>query len=132
MTNKTEPRKEKSPLYYFATAIGFLLGYLIVRILGPISFFIFLIPVLVGLYFPSWYLKKENVNKSLIKGIAWSNVITWFLPPLGLMVSITTFGFSRSDKVEGRQKYKKLAIVGFVLSIINSLSGAVLTMLGVF
>ena len=132
MTNTAEPKKEKSLLYYFEVAIGFLLGYLIIRILGSIVFFIFLIAVLIGLYFPSWYLKKENVNKSLIKGIAWSNVITWFLPPLGLMVSITTFGFSYSEKVEDRQKYKKLAIVGLVLSIINSISGAVLTMLGVF
>jgi len=132
MTSTAEPKKEKSFLHYFEVAIGFFLGYLIVKILGPIFFFIFLIAVLIGLYFPNWYLKKENVNKSLIKGIAWSNVITWFLPPLGLMVSIATFGFSSSEKIEDRQKYKKLAIVGLTLSIINSFLGAVLTMLGVF
>ena len=131
MTNTAEPKKENSLRYYFEVAIGWFLGYLIVKILGPIFFFIFLIAVLIGLYFPGWYLKKTNVNKQLIKGIAWSNVITWFLPPLGLMVSIATFGFSYSEKVEDRQKYKKLAIVGFVLSILNSILGAVLTLLGI-
>lgn len=132
MTSKTEIKKGKPLVHYFSIAIAFGLGYLIVRILGPIFFFIFLIAALIGLYFPGWYLKKENINKSLIRGIAWSNVITWFLPPLGLMVSIATLGFSYSEKVEGRQKYKKLAIVGLTLSIINSILGAVLTALGVF
>jgi len=131
MISKTGIKKEKSLAYYFSVAISFFLGYLIVKILGPIILFVFLIAVLIGIYFPDWYLKRTNVNKSFIKGIAWSNVISWFLPPLGLMVSIATLSFSYSQKVEDTQKYKKLAIVGLTLSIINSILGAALTILGV-
>ena len=128
MTNEIK-KKETPILKYFEVAIGWAIGYLIVKVFGPLVFFIILIPVLIGLFFPGWYLKRTNINSSLIKGIAYSNLITWFLPPIGLMTSIATFSFSSSEKIENRQKYKKLAIVGIVLSVINSVLGIILGLL---
>lgn len=97
--------------------IGFVLG----KFLG-LSIFIYIIPFFIGQWFPKWYLKRQKINIGLIKFIVWSNVVTWLLPPLGILTGFTTLGFSNYFPGE-KKKYKILAIVGITLSLINSFIG---------
>jgi len=85
-------------------------------------YLIFLLGAAVGQWFGKWYVKRPKVNQSLIKFIAWSNVLTWLSIPVGLFTGLATWEFSKTAGAES-QKCKTLATVGIVLSIINLLLG---------
>ena len=82
----------------------------------------FLFAFLIGAWFPGWYLKRQKVSQTLISWIAWSNVLTWLLPPLGIITAVATLGFSDVKGVS-RKTYMTLAIVAIVLAIINAIWG---------
>jgi len=116
---------KKTILGWIITIVSFVFGYILVRYLGLI-FFIFPLVFFIGYWSANWYSKKENQNYKLKNIICWSNVITWFLPVLGLGTGIASYRFGQ---IENNKKYKKLGILGLFLSIINGISGVYLNYL---
>lgn len=86
---------------------------------------ILVVPYYIGQWFPKWYFKREKINYSLVNWIAWSNVLTWLLPPLGILTGVATFEFSSLVRQEGK-KYKLLAIISIALSVVNAVVGIII------
>ena len=75
-------------------------------------------------------LSIKNTPNKLINVIAWSNTITWLFPILGILTSITTAQFSRSEKlVDFKTKYQRLFYLGFLLSSLNFLVSVAITII---
>lgn len=92
-----------------------------------IAYFILLAPILLGIYVPKWCIKKKiNIKHSIIKFIAWSNIITWFVPIVGLFTSCFILSLYQQIDFPNKKKYKTIAIVGLTLTVINSASGFVI------
>ena len=78
-----------------------------------------------ALQFSVWYLKRKKISYKLTKWIAWSNLISWFLPPLGFFTGICTVQFGLHFS-EDRKKYSELGGVGMILACINSIGGIII------
>lgn len=111
----------KSVLDQIVTVGSIIIGFVIGKYLGLVVF-LFLGAIYVGQWFPKWYLKRERVNITLVKWIVWSNVLTWLLPPLGVMTGFAALEFGNHFPGD-RKKYKTIAIIGIVASLINALWG---------
>ena len=97
----------------------------IARTLGILGVALLWGPLLLALWLSSWYAKRKNPSARLMTRLAWSNVVTWLFPPLGLFTATATLGLSSAPGASPR-KYRVLGIVGLALTIINGLSGAYL------
>lgn len=117
----TKPKTVLEKIIYW---VVFILSFLAVRYGGWILFVIFLLAYGIGAWFPTWYLKRDRTSQTLMDWIAWSNLLTWLLPPLGIMTAIATLGLSDSPNAS-RKKYMTLAIIAIVLAIFNAIWGAV-------
>jgi transcription initiation factor TFIIIB Brf1 subunit/transcription initiation factor TFIIB len=106
--------------------ISIIIGFAMGRYLG-IAIFIFIFAFLAGQWFPKWYFKRQKINYSFVKWIVWSNVLTWFLPPLGILTGFAALEFSNLVETE-KKKYKTLAIIGIALSLINAISGILMNL----
>ncbi len=130
MAEKKESKKLKSALNQtvssIVTFVSIIGGFLIGKFLGLVVF-LFIGAYFAGQWFGKWYLKRKNVNITLIKWIVWSNVLTWLLPPLGIMTSLATLEFSNNFPNESK-KYKTIAIIGIVASLLNALSGVLMNL----
>lgn len=124
--NNPEKTKSNSLVSQLVSVGGFIVAFFIGKYLGIITF-VFLGALLIGQWFPVWYCKKQTVNPSIIKWIAWSNVLAWLLPPLGVLMGTATLGFSGLIQ-QNSKKYKNLAILGLVLSVINAIWGYFINM----
>ncbi len=113
--------KTKTPLDQIVSFISIIIGFIIGKYLGLVVF-IFLFAFIIGQWFPKWYLKREHININLVKWVVWSNVLTWLLPPLGIMTGFAALEFGNHFPGESK-KYKIIAIIGITASFINSLSG---------
>jgi len=111
--NKNSTKLSKEQIFNIAVlVVAFMIG-----MYAPF-YLTFLLGAAIGQWFASWYAKRAEVNRGLIKFIAWSNVLTWFSIPIGLFTGLATLEFSKTAGLESK-KYKILAIVGIVLSLIN-------------
>jgi hypothetical protein len=119
-----KPKEQKTIVDHIVSFVGIVGGWIIGRYLG-IVVLLFIACYAVGEWFHKWYLKREHVNPDVIKWIVWSNVLTWFLPPLGIMTGFAALGFSNHFS-DNMKKYKTLAIIGIFASLINALSGVLL------
>ena len=117
-------QKPKTTLDKVIYVVVLIASYLLVRYVGLISFLIILFACVIGVWFPRWYLKCKNVNQKLINWIAWSNILTWFIPPIGIITGVATIGFSNVQNINKR-KYMILAIIAIVLAIINATWGVI-------
>jgi len=108
--------------------IIFIFAFIIGRFLGIIVF-IFIFAYLIGIWFPKWYIKRSNYSIVLIKWIAWTNILSWLLPPIGIFTGFATLGFSDLIEKENK-KYKVLAILGIGLSIMNAIFGIIINIDG--
>lgn len=123
----TEGQKEppiggaKSILDQAVKIVGLIIGFIIGKYLGLVLF-IFIFAFFIGQWFPKWYLKREHINITLVKWIVWSNVLTWLLPPLGVMTGFAALEFGNHFPGD-RKKYKTIAIIGISASLLNALSG---------
>ncbi len=89
------------------------------RYLG-LAYFILLIPAAIGWWLGGVVGKKESFK--MINFIAWSNVLTWLLPPLGLATAAFTLNYNENSSDKSK-KWNTLAIIGIVLSIANGIIG---------
>lgn len=103
------------------TFISVIIGFIIGKYLG-LGLFIFIFAFLIGQWFPKWYMKRDKINITLVKLIVWSNVLTWLLPPLGIMIGFATLEFGNYFP-ENSKKYKTIAIIGIVASFFNAFAG---------
>ncbi len=124
-----EKKESKKMTNTFKTIIGYVVsfvsiigGMLIGKYLGLLVLLMFFGAYYIGQWFGKWYLKRKNINITLIQWIVWSNILTWLLPPLGILTSFATLEFSNNFPKESK-KYKTVAIIGIVASLLNALSG---------
>ncbi|MFA5755267.1 MAG: zinc-ribbon domain-containing protein [Candidatus Paceibacterota bacterium] len=103
------------------TFVSVIIGFIIGKYLGLVLF-IFIFAFLIGQWFPKWYMKRGKINITLVKLIVWSNVLTWLLPPLGIMTGFAALEFGNHFP-EDSKKYKTIAIIGIVVSLFNVLAG---------
>lgn len=115
-----QPSTTKTVLDQVVTFGSIITGFIIGKYLGLVVF-LFLGALLLGQWFPKWYLKRDKVNISLVKWIVWSNVLTWLLPPLGIATGFAALEFGNHFPGD-RKKYKTVAIIGIVASLLNALS----------
>lgn len=60
------------------------------------------------------------MQSTFTKIIAWSNLVTWLLPPLGFFTSSYTFVIAKNSPKS--RKYWILASIGLSLSLLNGLT----------
>ena len=107
-----------------AGIISFVVAYALFRYVGLVGL-LFLGAFLIGVWFPGWYFKKTSSNKAVIKWLSWSNLLTWFLPPLGILISVATYKSMPYSDSQSQNRVRNLAIIGFVLSIGNAAVGVI-------
>ena len=122
----------KASLTRLVSVVAILIGLGLGRSLGAAYWVVALIigiPYWVGNRIAAWYVKRDNISSKLIEVISWSNVITWFLPPLGMLTGAMTIKFNQFNTNE-RRKYVLLGWGCVVASIINALVGVYLRVWG--
>lgn len=123
-TTLVTPDKKTSVFNSIISVVFFIAAFAIGRFLGLVTF-LFIGAWALGEWFPKWYMKREKVNSSLVKWIVWSNVLTWLLPPLGVLTGFAALEFSNYFPAN-RKKYKTIAIIALIASFINALSGVLM------
>lgn len=106
-------------LNFFVIAGSMALGY----ILG-LAYFVVIIPILIGVYLPKIYTKKSS-GQTIANITAWSNVLTWILPFLGLYTAAATLSTAGIYR-EKSTKYYILGGIGLALSLINGILGVMI------
>jgi len=106
--------------------IAILVVAFMVGMFAPFYLF-FLLGAAVGQWFGKWYAKRIKVSKGLIKFIVWSNVLTWLSIPIGLFTGFAALELGKTAGSESK-KYKTLAIIGIVLSLLNLVFGILMSL----
>ena len=102
--------------------LAFIFAYVLFRFLGVVGL-IFIAAYYLGDWAAKSYCKRETVSEKVLNFCAWSNVITWFLPPLGIFTATLAYGFSVHSQSKSKNKYRNLALIGAALSILNAVLG---------
>jgi hypothetical protein len=116
--------KKSSAFNSIISIIFFIGAFVIGKFLGLVTF-LFIGAWAFGEWFPKWYMKREKTNITLVKWIVWSNILTWLLPPLGVMTGFAALGFSNYFPADSK-KYKTIAIIALIASFLNALSGVLM------
>jgi F0F1-type ATP synthase assembly protein I len=119
-------QKEKPVLDLILKLVGLIAGFVLWKFLG-LAPFILILTFIIGDWFSKWYCKRQKISQTLIKWIVWLNVLTWFLPPLGIFTGSAALQFSNHVEQE-KKKYKILAAIGIGLSLINAIFGVIIRM----
>lgn len=119
-----KPTGTKTVLDQVVTFASIVIGFIIGKYLGLVVF-LFIFAWLIGQWFPKWYLKRGHANITLVKWIVWSNVLTWLLPPLGMMTGFAALEFANHFPGDSK-KYKTIAIIALAASFLNALSGVLM------
>lgn len=125
ITNKPITKEQTSKYSAFEKVAGLIagvIGFMMSKYLGFLTVILFLIPIVVGFKFPEWYMKRTKISYKVIKLIAWSNMITWFLPPLGVLTGFCALRFSNFIN-DQKLKYRVLGIIGIILAFANAALG---------
>ena len=101
-----------------------IIGFIIGKYLGLVLF-LFIFALLIGQWFPKWYLKRKHANVAIVKWIVWSNVLTWLLPPLGVMTGFAALEFGNHFPGDSK-KFKTIAIIRIAASLLNALVGVLM------
>lgn len=107
-------KKTSNALIYIAGLAAAVISAAMVRYLGP-AVLLLIISFIAGIFFPPLFFNKSK-NMTVINIIAYSNLVIWLIPFLGLFTSIATLG---SVKYVERQRglYAVLGLVGFLSSM---------------
>jgi hypothetical protein len=103
---------------YGVSAIAFGIGYAF----GWVMLLVIIVPFLIGSWFAKWY-GDRNGNTSVVKIIAWVNLLSWILPVTGYFTAGATIKFSDLKTGSERRKLLVLGSLGLALSLINSIIG---------
>jgi hypothetical protein len=117
MNKKDLVRIEKILLSVVFIATG---GYIF-----GLSIFFAVISGLIGYLLGNWYSERKKINNSLVKFIAWSNILTWFVPVVGFATSCFIYKYENMSKAKNK-KFYYLSIIGFILSLITIMLSAYL------
>ncbi len=107
--------------------VSWIIAFVIARYLGFFIVLLFTMSVVIGLWLPEWLKQKNKLSLKFIKFIAWSNVITWFLPPAGIFTGVFTCQ-AASYTAEQKKKYRILGCISILFAIINAAIGVALKM----
>lgn len=88
--------------------VAFLLAFALFKYLGLVGL-LFVGAYYLGDWLGKWYMKRNNPNTKLTSFMSWLNLLTWFLPPLGIFNASLAYGFSKSEKIGKSNKYRNLA-----------------------
>lgn len=130
--DKSQSRENNAEKKILELILSILVAFVvsaIVRFLGPyaIGLIAFLIIFagagFIGNLWAKSYIKREKINTKLISVVARSNFLTWIIPILGVFTGFATLKFTEHPQLEGKEKYRTLAIVGIILSIVNLVIG---------
>ncbi len=117
-------KKQKPILDLIVRFASIAIGFVFWKFLGVAPFVLFFL-ILICAWFPKWYFKRHRVNHAVGKCIVWSNILTWFLPPLGMLTGFTALELSNVVEQE-KKTYKVLAFVGIGLSLANAIAGIII------
>lgn len=120
------PEKKTSVFNSIISVVFFIAAFAIGRFLGLVVF-LFIGAWALGEWFPKWYMKSEKVNTTLVKWIVWSNLLTWLLPPLGVLTGFAALKFGDYFPAENK-KYKTIAVIALVASVLNAISGILINL----
>jgi uncharacterized membrane protein len=101
----------------------FIVAYFLARVLGILGLILIAVIIYLALKTPQWYFKKAGRNNKFPEILAWLNVVSWMLPPLGLYSGLATIAFSKNYPAR-KKKYLILGIIGLGCAILNSVWGA--------
>lgn len=104
-----------------ASFISFILWWAVVYFLWFQWLLLFGIPCVIWAIFGNWYSKKIDKPNKLTKIIAWSNLVTWIIPIVWLLTSVSTISLSKLDK-----KYTILWYIWLIAALINAIVGVAL------
>ncbi len=126
---KKPPKAEKLYLGKIPEIIGGAIGIFLGYKLGIVGLLILAailgIPLLLGFKYASWYVKRPKPNIGWIEFISWANVLTWILPPLGMLTAGITFGLNKHN-LNSKRKYYILAGIGLGAALVNGAVGTYL------
>jgi len=94
-----------------AVAITLVIGWPIGRLLG------------------GWLARSADVDAPGFRIVAWSNLVAWLLPPVGMTVSVLSKRLAR-ESVHNEGHFEMLSVLGFVLTVGNAGLGAALVSQG--
>jgi len=120
----TTEGKKTSVFNSIISVVFFIAAFAIGRFLGLVVF-LFIGAWALGEWFPKWYMKRGKVNTTLVKWIVWSNVLTWLLPPLGVLTGFAALKFGDYFPSESK-KYKTIATIALIASVLNAISGVLM------
>lgn len=97
------------------------IGIILFKIIGLDGLIILVIAAsyYVGDWIAVWYLKRKTINERAIRYVSWANLIAWTLPLLGFFIAGLSHGFYVQSVSQSRKKYRILAFLGVVLSVLN-------------
>lgn len=104
--------------------LAFIFAFALFRYLGIVGL-LFIGAYYLGDWIAKWYCKRKTINEKVLSFASWTNVVSWLLPPLGVFTASMAYSFSVNSKSESNKKYRNLAIIGAVLSIINAAIGII-------
>lgn len=110
--NRHELWKQTMPIIYYILIISS------ARFFG-FTLVILIIPFLIGGYLAKFWLKRWEINPSIIKYVAYSNLLSWIIPIIGLFTAGFILGFEKTT-IQLPKKYRILAIIGLILAFGNS------------
>jgi len=120
--------KPASTLGKVAGVIGALIALAVGRYLGLallVFFIITYLPYFLGKKLSMRFIKKGFISKRAYGFLAWSNILTWLLPPLGIFTATATLILIKNSKRTPPKSYKVLAIFCIIALIINGIFGVV-------
>lgn len=113
------PSHLEKPLIFGIGIFGFIAVKTFPEILLPLAI-ILLLPYAIG----EWLAEKMKPKVKYLSFLVWGNTIGWIIPPLGMLVGGYTSKKTRETKAMWALKRNKvLVIFGPILSLINGLSG---------
>lgn len=80
------------------------------------------VPAVIAFMLSNWYMKREKISYRLIKCIAWSNIITWIFPIIGIFTGVCTIQFGTHISKD-KTKYWILAGIGITFALLNGVLG---------
>ena len=101
--------------------------FFLAKFMGGLTLIAFATSGLLGVLLATWLMKREKVYLEAIDWFVWSNIVTWFIPLLGVFTGAATLIFS--DKIENKKlKYRIFGSIGLGLALINAIGGTFMNM----